>query len=570
MALDLAVTWGVYLVVTFGIVLSAGSLDDAALAALSVATFLLLLVGGPIAVETLSHGRSLGKLACGLRVVRDDGGPIRFRHALVRGAVGVVEILISFGVIACFASLVSARGRRIGDVLAGTLVVRERVPAARMAVSPPPPPWLAGRFSSLDLSAVPDDLWLAVRQYLTRMGQLDQGVGRAMAERLAGDLARLTGAPAPHGVPPAAYLAAVIHERQARDARRAFGPHAGQGLTGQPPVGQPPVGPAGQVPDPWRNGTVARASGEAPAAPVPAKALWHTALADGRSRPGTRTTGNVGSRAPGARGAGARAVDAGATGARENRNRGGRVHGTGSCGAGSHDVGATARVDRSGHGVRTACVADDVRRSAAVPLTAAGRARSVIRGPLPRMASCVAKTGRATTHRGEAPSGQHRGWALQVFQFHTGGRQHHIARQMNRALLPGVQRADLVFVHDQRAIVSGVRFTSRQGPGLVEGAWGQHRVGEGNHADAGRGGIRSEAQQSSGGDDKGRGGTGEGMGAHIAFGGVGATGIRANPGHPVKGGTTYLPARRVEFETDRDGRVRQWPGRRNRRAHLRE
>ena len=48
----------------------------------------------PIAVETLSHGRSLGKLACGLRVVRDDGGPIRFRHALVRGAIGVVEILM--------------------------------------------------------------------------------------------------------------------------------------------------------------------------------------------------------------------------------------------------------------------------------------------------------------------------------------------------------------------------------------------------------------------------------------------------------------------------------------------
>ena len=95
---------------------------------MSIASFLLVLVGGPIAVETLSHGRSLGKLACGLRVVRDDGGPIRFRHALVRGAMGVVEILMTFGVIACIASLVSARGRRLGDVFAGTLVVRERMP----------------------------------------------------------------------------------------------------------------------------------------------------------------------------------------------------------------------------------------------------------------------------------------------------------------------------------------------------------------------------------------------------------------------------------------------------------
>ncbi len=161
-------------------------------------------------------------MACGLRVVRDDGGPIRFRHALVRGAVGVVEILMTFGVVACIASLVSERGRRVGDVFAGTLVVRERVSAGRVGVVPPPPPWLVGRFAGLDLSGVPDGLWLAVRQYLTRMGQLDPQVSASMAERLAGDLAARTGAPAPREVPPAAYLAAVMNERQARDARRVL------------------------------------------------------------------------------------------------------------------------------------------------------------------------------------------------------------------------------------------------------------------------------------------------------------------------------------------------------------
>ncbi|WP_069884109.1 RDD family protein [Streptomyces luteocolor] len=221
--IDLVVAWAVYIAVTVGVIASTSSLDDAAAAAVAVAGFVLVLVGGPIAVETLSHGRSLGKLACGLRVVRDDGGPIRFRHALVRGAVGVVEILMTFGVVACIASLVSARGRRIGDVFAGTLVVRERVPVGQTAFVPPPPPRLVGRFSGLDLSGVPEGLWLAIRQYLTRMGQLDPQVGWAMAERLAGDLVERTGTPAPQGVPPAAYLAAVVHERQARDARRAFG-----------------------------------------------------------------------------------------------------------------------------------------------------------------------------------------------------------------------------------------------------------------------------------------------------------------------------------------------------------
>ncbi|MEU2183117.1 RDD family protein [Streptomyces thermolilacinus] len=228
--IDLVVVWTAYLLISIGLAFATASLDEAALMAVSAASFVLVLIGGPIAVETLTHGRSLGKLACGLRVVRDDGGPIRFRHALVRGLIGMVEILLTFGVIACIASLVSARGRRIGDVFAGTLVVRERVPAGRTAPVPPPPPWLVGRFTQLDLSAVPDGLWLGIRQYLTRMGQLDPDAGRALAERLADELVACTGTPAPPGVPAAAFLAGVVHERQARDLRRVAGAGSGVGL----------------------------------------------------------------------------------------------------------------------------------------------------------------------------------------------------------------------------------------------------------------------------------------------------------------------------------------------------
>ncbi|MFD5147777.1 RDD family protein [Streptomyces sp. NPDC058401] len=236
--LDLVVYVTGYVLISVGLVLATASLDGAARAAVSVASFVLVLVGVPIAVETLSHGRSLGKVACGLRVVRDDGGPIRFRHALVRGAFGVFELLMTFGSVACIASLFSERGRRLGDVFAGTLVIRERVPGARVMPVPPPPPWLAGRFGGLDLSAVPDGLWLAIRQYLTRMDQLDPQVGASMAARLADDLVARTGAPPPVGVPAAAFLMAVVHERQSRDAARAFRP---QPVPGAAPVpyGQP-------------------------------------------------------------------------------------------------------------------------------------------------------------------------------------------------------------------------------------------------------------------------------------------------------------------------------------------
>ncbi|AZM89418.1 RDD family protein [Streptomyces sp. W1SF4] len=257
--LDLVVYGVGFVVVIVGLVAATASLDEAAQAAVAVASLLLVVVGVPIAVETLSHGRSLGKLACGLRVVREDGGPIRFRHALVRGAMGVVELLLTFGAVACIASLMSERGRRLGDVFAGTLVVRERVPGTRVMPVPPPPPWLAGQFAALDLSAVPDGLWLAIRQYLTRMNQLDPHTGAAMAVRLADDVVARTGTPPPPGVPAAAFLMAVVHERQSRDAARAFAPAP---MPEQMPAPMPaPVPVAGPV--------VAPAPVVAPVSPTP-------------------------------------------------------------------------------------------------------------------------------------------------------------------------------------------------------------------------------------------------------------------------------------------------------------
>ncbi|MFI0152825.1 RDD family protein [Streptomyces lydicus] len=243
-AVDVAVAWSIYIAVSMLLVSATSSMDSAAIAAVSVAAFVLVQVGIPIVVETLSHGRSLGKVICGLRVVREDGGPIRFRHALVRGAMGAIEIVLTMGMVAAIASLVSARGRRVGDVFAGTLVIRERMPAAEVGrVLPPVGPWPVADLGGLDLSRVPDGWWLAVRQYLTRMGQLDPQVGAAMAGRLAEDLRGFTGVPGPAEAHPAAYLAAVVAERQARESRRAFGvaaaPGAGPGAVAQ---GQAVVG----------------------------------------------------------------------------------------------------------------------------------------------------------------------------------------------------------------------------------------------------------------------------------------------------------------------------------------
>src|SRR5690349_10572364 len=59
-----------------------GIFDGGLLQAFYVIDLVIVLIGYPVFWETLLRGRTPGKLAMGLRVVRDDGGPIRFRHAL--------------------------------------------------------------------------------------------------------------------------------------------------------------------------------------------------------------------------------------------------------------------------------------------------------------------------------------------------------------------------------------------------------------------------------------------------------------------------------------------------------
>lgn len=197
--------------------------DDALVATVSLVLFLGIFVGVPVTVETLSRGRSLGKMALGLRVVRDDGGPIRFRHALVRGLTGLIAdfgALSGFtGMIALISSLVSIRGQRLGDRLAGTVVVRERVPAAPQAAIRMPPP-LAGWATTLTLSQLPDGLALAARQFLGRAPRLDPHARDAMGRSLASEVATVVGPPPPPGTPPEPFLAAVLAERSRRETQR--------------------------------------------------------------------------------------------------------------------------------------------------------------------------------------------------------------------------------------------------------------------------------------------------------------------------------------------------------------
>jgi uncharacterized RDD family membrane protein YckC len=148
--------------------------DTALSAAVLIIFTVLALVGYPTVFETATRGRSLGKIALGLRVVSADGGPERFRQALFRALAGVIEIWIFAGGPAVICSLLSPKGKRLGDIFAGTIVISERAP--RLTPPPPMPPQLAWWASSLQLSGLGVDQAELARQFLSRASQLDSRV----------------------------------------------------------------------------------------------------------------------------------------------------------------------------------------------------------------------------------------------------------------------------------------------------------------------------------------------------------------------------------------------------------
>jgi uncharacterized RDD family membrane protein YckC len=244
--LDITVMFVLYLL---GLMLWAVTLtqfDSALTQAILVIFTVLVIVGYPLAFETATRGRSVGKIVMGLRVVSDDGGPERFRQVLFRALASVVEIWMLFGSPAVICSMLSPKAKRIGDIFAGTVVVSERGPRS----GPPPvmPPSLAWWAASLQLSGLDAGQAEVARQFLSRASQLDRHLRQQMAYRIAGDVVSRIAPPPPPGAPPELVLAAVLAERHRRELAR---------LRPATPAMPPPTaptpwpGPGSPQPAPW-------------------------------------------------------------------------------------------------------------------------------------------------------------------------------------------------------------------------------------------------------------------------------------------------------------------------------
>ncbi|KRE26063.1 RDD family protein [Agromyces sp. Soil535] len=211
-AIDVLVS--VLLIVAVLLALAGLDADEAAFRAILVATIVCGIVVLPTAVETASRGRSLGKLAMGLRVVRDDGGAIGFRHAFIRALTGVVEIYLTFGGLAVLVGFLNPSSKRLGDILAGTHAQVERVPQLPSTAFGVPPE-LVGWAATADVARMPDPLARRVASFFVNVEHLVPESRARVAASLAGEVAPFV-SPLPDAAPER-FLAAVVALRRERD-----------------------------------------------------------------------------------------------------------------------------------------------------------------------------------------------------------------------------------------------------------------------------------------------------------------------------------------------------------------
>jgi uncharacterized RDD family membrane protein YckC len=169
--------------------------------------------------EVLAQGRTPGKRATHLRVVREQGTPVDLPASLVRNLLRLIDELL-FGLPALVAILLTKHNQRLGDLAAGTLVIREApTPDIRsdslLQTAGQTAAGQAIETSGWDLSAVSAEELAAIRRFLERRGTFERHARQELARRLEQGLrAKVAGAPPTHD--PELFLEALAQAKASR------------------------------------------------------------------------------------------------------------------------------------------------------------------------------------------------------------------------------------------------------------------------------------------------------------------------------------------------------------------
>lgn len=194
--------------------------DSAMVSALYIVLVVACTIGIPVTIETITNGRSLGRLIVGLRIVRDDGGATGFRHAFIRGLTGFFEFFMTGGGAAVLVGMLNPRSKRIGDLLAGTYAQYERgvsLPVRTLEI----PESLRTWAYMADVARIPDQLSRRIYDYFDQYAMLEPAARKALAESLGREAMAYV-----NPVPPVdadTFLRGVVVLRRERELARLAG-----------------------------------------------------------------------------------------------------------------------------------------------------------------------------------------------------------------------------------------------------------------------------------------------------------------------------------------------------------
>jgi uncharacterized RDD family membrane protein YckC len=233
------------------------ALSDVALIVVGSIVVFLAIFGYPAAAETWFQGRTVGKAILGLRVVTVEGGPVGFRQAAIRSMFQVVDfVFVPGGAVAVVSALCTRRSQRVGDLVAGTFVVRERQGVTDPGAVPFPPPWgYEAYVASLDPSVLGPDGHRRIRSYLLRTPSLTLEARGRLSLAYAEPVAARMGHRPPPNVSPELFLYCVVAAQQRRSGGtvRMAGPQPPPPAFTPPPpapVSGPPSAPPPPAPPP--------------------------------------------------------------------------------------------------------------------------------------------------------------------------------------------------------------------------------------------------------------------------------------------------------------------------------
>jgi hypothetical protein len=152
------------------------------IAAAIVASFLVVFVYD-VLFEVFAGGRTPGKRRTGLRVVRESGAPVDLRSSSIRNIVRLVDEAVTLYLAGMISIVVTKRNQRLGDLAAGTLVVREPV-KPEAAPQPMALPAAGPETAAWDVSAISPEELAAVRQFLERRWQIEANARSRLAWQL--------------------------------------------------------------------------------------------------------------------------------------------------------------------------------------------------------------------------------------------------------------------------------------------------------------------------------------------------------------------------------------------------